>query len=263
MENILERFPVVSKSIFGQLDNTSLVQAKEVCSTWRNSITSQKFSWIRIIQTHIDDEQGSTSTHWQRVLLKTSVETVKELSAAVYQFYQFDKSRYKKKWSPLHITVERQSLSLSQHVMNKWDEMDPKNIDGITPLHFAASNGNLELFNLIFVRAKEKNPRDIFGITPHYSAACNGHLEICNLIMDSVDDKNHARYDGVTPLYIAASNGHWEICKLIIKSVDAKNPARNDGVTPLYVAATHGHIEICKLIIESLGKDFLIDGRRS
>ena len=171
MENILEKFPFVSKSIFGQLDNASLVQAKEVFSTWKNSITSQKFSWIRIIQTHINDEQESTSTQWQRVLLKTSVETVKELSAAVYQFYQFDKSRksyscsrslfldksrYKKKWSPLHITVEQQSLSLSQHVMNKLDEMDPKNSDGITPLHFAASNGNFELFKLIFVVTTEK-----------------------------------------------------------------------------------------------------------
>ena len=115
MENLLERFPFVAKSIFSKLDNTSLVQAKEVCSTWRNSINSQKFSWIRIIQTHIDDKQELASIWWHRVLLKTSVETVKELSTAVYQFYQFDKTRYyKKKWSPLHITVERDSLNLSQ-----------------------------------------------------------------------------------------------------------------------------------------------------
>ena len=145
MENILERFPVVAKTIFSELNNKSLVKATEVCTTWRNSITSQKFSWIRIIQTHIDDKQELTSIPWQRVLLKTSVETVKELSTAVCQFYQFDKSRYKKKWSPLHITVERNILSLSQYVMNKVDEMDSRNCGGKTPLHFAASNGNLEL----------------------------------------------------------------------------------------------------------------------
>ena len=168
MENIIERFPNVAKAIFSKLDNKYLVEANGVCSSWKNSITSQKFYWIRIIQTHIDDEQEFTSIPWQRVLLKTSVKRVKELSIAVYQFYQFDKSRYKKKWSPLHITVERDILGLSQHVMNKVDEIDPKNSDGKIPLHFAASNGNLELFKLIFVGTKKKNQRDILGITPYY-----------------------------------------------------------------------------------------------
>ena len=149
MENILERFPVVAKNIFNNLDNQSLVRAKNVCRTWRNSITSQKFSWIRKIQTVIDDEQEFTS-NWQRVLVRTSVETVKELSVAVHQFYQLDESRYNEKWSPLHITVMQDDLSLSRHVMSKMDEMDPKNSDGITPLHFAASNGNFELFKLYF-----------------------------------------------------------------------------------------------------------------
>ena len=92
MENFLERFPVVAKTIFSELNNKSLVKAKEVCTTWKNSITSQKFSWIRIIQIHIDDEQELTSVPWQRVLLKTPVETVRYFSTAVHQFYQFDQS---------------------------------------------------------------------------------------------------------------------------------------------------------------------------
>ena len=192
MENILERFPNVAKAIFSKLDNKYLVEANGVCSSWKNSITSQKFYWIRIIQTHIDDEQEFTSIPWQRVLLKTSVEMVKELSIAVYQFYQFDKSRYKKKWSPLHITVERDILGLSQRVMNKVAEMDPKSSDGKIPLHFAASNGNLELFELIFKRSKEKNPYDNFGITPYHSAAIKGHLEICKFIIKNVEEKNPA-----------------------------------------------------------------------
>ena len=115
MENIIVTFPLLAKGIFSKLDNKSLVQAKDVCSTWRNSITTQKFSWIRIIQTHISDKQELTSTNWKKVLLKTSVETVKELSIAVYKFYKFDQSKYYlEKWSPLHITVERDSLYLSQ-----------------------------------------------------------------------------------------------------------------------------------------------------
>ena len=111
MENILDRFPFVAKNIFNNLDNQSLVQAKNVCRTWRNSIISQKFSWIRKIQTHIDDEQEFTS-NWQRVLVRTSVETVKELSIAVNQFYQLDESRYNEKWSPL-----QEAWALCQHAI--------------------------------------------------------------------------------------------------------------------------------------------------
>ena len=118
MENILERFPVVAKKIFCKLDDESLVQAKEVCRPWRYSIDSQKLSWIRKIQSDIIYKQEFTR-HWPRVLVRMSVETVKELSMVVYQFYQFKRSRYyKNNWSPLHITAEQDKLSLSQHVMS-------------------------------------------------------------------------------------------------------------------------------------------------
>ena len=149
MNYILERFPVVANKIFCKLDDKSLIRAKEICRPWRNYITSQKFSWVRKIQADIIYKQEFTR-NWQRVLVRTSVETVKELSVAVHQFYQLDESRYNEKWSPLHITVMQDDLSLSRHVMSKMDEMDPKNSDGITPLHFAASNGNFELFKLYF-----------------------------------------------------------------------------------------------------------------
>ena len=172
MENILKRFPV---------------------------------SWIRKIQTVVDDEQEFTS-NWQRVLVRTSVETVKELSVAVHQFYQLDESRYNEKWSPLHITVMQDDLSLSRHVMSKMDEMDPKNSDGITPLHFAASNGNFELFKLTFDRTTKKNPATLNGYTPMYVAAVRGFVDICKLIIDNVYDKNPAINNGSTPLFGSCPN---------------------------------------------------------
>ena len=74
-------------------------------------------------------------------------------------------------------------VQLSQYLIGKVTDKNPKNKDGCTPLHFAAKNGNLELSRLIFKEAVENNPKTTVGITPHYLAAGNGHYEICKMFV--------------------------------------------------------------------------------
>ena len=47
MEKNFERFPHLTKLIFSQLNNESLVKSKEVDKTWKNYINDQKLPWIR------------------------------------------------------------------------------------------------------------------------------------------------------------------------------------------------------------------------
>ena len=49
MEEVIQRFPNISRQIFKNLDNESLVLCREVCKTWKNCIDREKFYWIRII----------------------------------------------------------------------------------------------------------------------------------------------------------------------------------------------------------------------
>ena len=49
MEDVIQRFPNISRQIFENLDNESLVLCREVCKAWKNCIDREKFYWIRII----------------------------------------------------------------------------------------------------------------------------------------------------------------------------------------------------------------------
>ena len=82
-----------------------------------------------------------------------------ELVNAVRHFYKSDSSRFDENWSPLHITVERGILHLSQDIIGKINDKNPKNGKGFTPLHFAAEKGHFELCRIIFDNTKEKNPK--------------------------------------------------------------------------------------------------------
>ena len=49
MEDVIQRFANISRQIFENLDNESLVLCREVCKAWKNCIDREKFYWIRII----------------------------------------------------------------------------------------------------------------------------------------------------------------------------------------------------------------------
>ena len=100
MEKLFQIIPAIPESVFGQLDNQSLVRCKEVGKNWFNFINAKKLPWIRIIKKY-SGPVYQLPENWARVLVETPVETVKELAVAVQlfhiEFYLDDQ------WSPLHI----------------------------------------------------------------------------------------------------------------------------------------------------------------
>ena len=53
MEDVTQRFPNISRQIFENLDDESLVLCREVCKTWKSCIDGEKFYWIRIIMKYL------------------------------------------------------------------------------------------------------------------------------------------------------------------------------------------------------------------
>ena len=78
MENILERFPVVAKEIFNNLDNQSLTKCKEASKEISQFFDQERFFWIRIIRNYRDNFDTFQES-WKQVIAKTSVENVKQL----------------------------------------------------------------------------------------------------------------------------------------------------------------------------------------
>ena len=76
---------------------------------------------------------------------------------------------------------------------------------------------------MILDRVEDKNPKDINGITPLHLAAKFGRADLFKAILDEVEDKNPKDKNGETPLHLATFNGHSQIAKMILDRSFLKN----------------------------------------
>ena len=65
--------------------------------------------------------------------------------------------------------------------MQRIDDKNPADIDGITPLHIAAKKGHLDVCKLIIPKIRNRNPRDKLGFTPKIFAEWVKQWEIVDL----------------------------------------------------------------------------------
>ena len=77
MEEVIQRFPNISRQIFKNLDNESLVLCREVCKTWKNCIDREKFYWIRILMKYL---QYSKEKPLRILFCNNNLEIVKNLA---------------------------------------------------------------------------------------------------------------------------------------------------------------------------------------
>jgi len=108
--------PHLSKIIFGYLDDQSLKQCSEVCTTWSKFLDLKPFYWIRMMKNYIGGQEEFLDG-WKRFFYKIPIETAKPFALHIYKLSglsglklcrdcsleYFDASR-----SPLHtaITIE-------------------------------------------------------------------------------------------------------------------------------------------------------------
>ena len=110
MEIIFNRFPNISKAVFGELDNNALVRCKEVNQNLWSLLNNQKIQWIRMIQKQVG-KVYENSESWRKVLLKAPTEIVREFAFAVHKGNYYE--------SPLLIAAEFGSLHLWQHTVKR------------------------------------------------------------------------------------------------------------------------------------------------
>ena len=118
MENICERFPVITQMILNNVDDRSLINFKETSRDNDEMLKSERFYWIRIVKKYNGNFQEFHES-WLKVINKSPVEIVKELSLAVYQFFMAREARSEKQWHPLSICPAQGSFLLCEHIFKK------------------------------------------------------------------------------------------------------------------------------------------------
>ena len=82
MEEVVERFPHISRQIFENLDNESLVLCRKVCKPWKNCIDNEKFYWIRIFMKFL---QYSEEKSLMILFRNSNLDTVKNLALTIIE----------------------------------------------------------------------------------------------------------------------------------------------------------------------------------
>ena len=101
------RFPILIQDIFEELDDRSLTNCKIASKSWCNFIENNKFSFIRRILEYRRNKE-EFKIHWNKVVIRTPFEIVKELAIAVHQCLRrsITFKGGKKQWSPIHIAAK-------------------------------------------------------------------------------------------------------------------------------------------------------------
>ena len=86
--------------------------------------------------------------------------------------------------------VKKNRVDIVKHILEFGKDKGPA--DYIDPLLEAAWKGHLDIFRLIVERVDNPNPADEEGLTPLNLAAWSGHLDIVSFIIDRVANTNSA-----------------------------------------------------------------------
>ena len=275
MEDLCRRIPLISKTIFEELDNKSFVNFKDTSREINSNLKYERFYWIRVLRTY-NYLLGDFKETWAKVVKGTPAEFLREIFMILDLFYTNEEyAEQKVPFSPHCIAACCGNINLYNHCVERTSDINPKiTNEESTPMHFAAFFGNSEVCQFIMAKLDEitqphipsefaqsdthkliiqdKNPRDIHGYTPLHLSIERGHFNVCKLIIANIQDINPGKNDGVTPLHLAASEGRVDIYKLISTNVQNKNPGDSYLTTPLHLAVENGGIDICKLIIKSV-----------
>ena len=143
------RFPHITGNIFGELDDISMVNSKEVSKLWRVFLDEEKVQWYRILQKYAE-LRVRCWYQWKMVIKNTPAEIIKNLALGTYQFFGDNPMFAQKKLQ-------------------------------IDPISIVAGSGCIKSY--LYVEEKYKKKKIIAYVRPLDHAARAGHLELCKLII--------------------------------------------------------------------------------
>jgi hypothetical protein len=79
----------------------------------------------------------------------------------------------------LHDLTEERHLEMCRLIVEKVEDKNPQDVNGVTPYHIAAGVDDVELCRTLMEHLMDKNPKDRYGQTPLDKAACCGSLKVC------------------------------------------------------------------------------------
>ena len=122
---------------------------------------------------------------------------------------------------------------------------------GRTSLHIAAGLGDARKVRRYIDKGDDVNARDAEGITPLFMALLENNVDVAKILLEHDIDLNIPDKDGTLPLSAAAGVGDKFLVKTMIAKGSNVNYQEHDGWSPLHYASHLGHCAIVKILLDN------------
>ena len=135
------------------------------------------------------------------------------------------------------------------------EEIDAKDVYGLTPLAIAAERGHVDCVKLLLEEGAQIHPEYRSWRIPLHRAAENGHVDCCEALLDDGALPDHACEAGYTALMSASSKGQVDVVKLLVARGARVSAQHQNGTTALFWAINHTDNHECVQELLRLGAD--------
>ena len=177
MDVMILKFPLIAEKIFGELDNKTMTNCKQVNRFWNVFLDEKKVQWFRILQKYAGN-MVYFFNDWKIVLMKTPAKIFKTLALQAHEFFEGNPELMKEKTqiSPLSIAAAWGVLEIYEYVSEKYksigcnaSDCTVRSMQESLPLCNAATNGCLEVCK--FIIANSEYEKELSAIRPPLQAA--------------------------------------------------------------------------------------------
>lgn len=151
--------------------------------------------------------------------------------------------------------AERGDRAAVRALLDRGDDANAAQADGMTALHWAAYRDDVETAKLLIDAKADARARNRYGVTPLSLACTNGNAAVVELLLGAGADPNTTLRGGETVLMTAARAGKLGPVKALLARGADVNAKERRGQTAVMWAAAEGHAEVVKALLEA-GTDF-------
>jgi ankyrin repeat protein len=140
-------------------------------------------------------------------------------------------------------------------LVDRHENINQAQPDGMTALHWAAYRDDLETVKLLVMAGADVNGANRYGVTPLSLACANGDGAMVELLLEGGADPNGTLRGGETALMTAARTGKIGAVKALLARGADVNAKERRGQTALMWAAAEGHAPVVEALLKA-GADF-------
>jgi ankyrin repeat protein len=146
--------------------------------------------------------------------------------------------------------AEQGNRLLVRSLLERGEDVNAAQVDGMTALHWAAYRDDGETAALLVRAGARVNVVNRYGVPPLSLACKNGNAELVRTLLDAGANPNAALLGGETVLMTAARTGNLRVVAALLSSGADPNARERRGQTALMWAAAEGHAAVVQALID-------------